>query len=92
MSKEDRELHLVWFKRDLRLSDHRPLREAAGRGQVICLYVFEPEICASPEFDGSHFDFICASLRELRAGLRARGGEPADPGPPVPRAPPWLAG
>ena len=75
MSKEDRELHLVWFKRDLRLSDHRPLREAAGRGQVICLYVFEPEICASPEFDGSHFDFICASLRELRAGLRARGGE-----------------
>ena len=75
MGKHERDLHLVWFKRDLRLSDHRPLREASERGQVICLYVFEPEVCGSEEFDESHFNFICESLAELRDGLRAKGGE-----------------
>ncbi|MFZ9965204.1 MAG: deoxyribodipyrimidine photo-lyase, partial [Terrimicrobiaceae bacterium] len=33
---------LVWFKRDLRVEDHRPLAEAAKRGPVVCLYVYEP--------------------------------------------------
>ena len=75
MGKHERDLHLVWFKRDLRLRDHRPLREASERGQVICLYVFEPEVCGSEEFDESHFNFICESLAELRDGLRAKGGE-----------------
>ena len=75
MGKDNCGLHLVWFKRDLRLSDHRPLREAAERGSVICLYAFEPDLCGSPEFDESHFNFISESLGELRAGLRAKGGE-----------------
>jgi deoxyribodipyrimidine photo-lyase len=68
-------VQLVWFKRDLRLSDHQALTEACKRGPVLCLYAFEPEICQSEDFDGSHFNFICQSLEELRANLRKLGGD-----------------
>ena len=36
-------LQLVWFKRDLRLEDHRPLVEALAIGDVLPLYIVEPE-------------------------------------------------
>ena len=36
-------LQLVWFKRDLRLVDHRPLAEAMVLGDVLPLYIVEPE-------------------------------------------------
>ena len=68
-------LQIVWFKRDLRLRDHAPLVEAAARGPVLGVYVFEPELIASAEFDRSHFEFIRESLLELQTGLRALGSE-----------------
>ena len=37
-------LQIVWFKRDLRIVDHRPLAAAAERGLVLPLYVVEPEL------------------------------------------------
>ena len=64
---------LVWFKRDLRIADHAPLTEAARRGPCVCLYVYEPELLHSAEFDASHLVFINQSLRELDAALRERG-------------------
>ena len=36
-------LQIVWFKRDLRTVDHRPLVEAAARGPLMPLFVVEPE-------------------------------------------------
>jgi len=36
-------IQVVWFKRDLRTVDHRPLAEAAAAGPVLPLYVIEPE-------------------------------------------------
>lgn len=35
-------VQIVWFKRDLRVRDHRPLTTAARRGPVLPLYVAEP--------------------------------------------------
>jgi len=67
-------VHLVWFKRDLRLDDHAPLAEAVGRGQVLGLYLYEPSVLAAKDFDASHLDFINESLEELRAGLSRLGG------------------
>ncbi len=68
-------LHVVWFKRDLRLEDHRPLFEAARTGgAVVALYVYEPEIAAAEDADPSHLVFINQSLAELDARLRAIGG------------------
>jgi deoxyribodipyrimidine photo-lyase len=64
---------VVWFKRDLRLSDHAPLTSAIERGRVICLYVVEPALLAQPETDASHYQFIAECLAELRDGLGTRG-------------------
>jgi deoxyribodipyrimidine photo-lyase len=64
---------VVWFKRDLRLSDHAPLAAAAARGRVVCLYVVEPMLLQQPETDASHYQFIAQCLAELRDGLAQRG-------------------
>lgn len=67
-------IRLVWLKRDLRLSDHRPLWEASQLGPTVAMYVFEPSLWNTPEMDRSHFDFIVASLAELSGRLREIGG------------------
>jgi deoxyribodipyrimidine photo-lyase len=66
-------IQVVWFKRDLRIHDHKPLAEAAERGDVVCLYVYEPQLIESPEFDASHQVFIDQSLDELEDALDERG-------------------
>ncbi|MCA9544710.1 MAG: deoxyribodipyrimidine photo-lyase/cryptochrome family protein [Myxococcales bacterium] len=66
-------LQVVWFKRDLRVRDHRPLVEAAARGPVICLYVYEPELLAAPDCHATHLAFIDDSLAELDRNLRTLG-------------------
>ncbi len=66
---------IVWFKRDLRIHDHRPLALAAGRGPVLPLYIVEPSILAAADFDPSHWTFIRQSLQALRRDL-ARLGQP----------------
>ena len=68
-------IEVVWFKRDLRLMDHRPLVEAAARGPVLPLYIVEPSQVNAPDFDPSHWTFLRESLVELREGL-ARLGQP----------------
>ena len=46
VTKKQSSVHLVWFKRDLRLSDHKPLLAAARTGlPVLPLYVVEPDYC-----------------------------------------------
>ena len=67
------EKQLVWFKRDLRLLDHAPLSEAVQRGPCILLYVYEPELLQSAEFDSSHLEFIHQSLEELERGPNKLG-------------------
>lgn len=67
-------LHLVWYKRDLRLRDHAPLVAAARHAPVVGLYVYEPEVYGDPEFDAAHLEFINQSLLALEADLAALGG------------------
>ncbi|MEM8606333.1 MAG: FAD-binding domain-containing protein [Myxococcota bacterium] len=68
-------MQVVWYKRDLRVEDHRPLVEAAVQGQVLCLYVYEPEIFEAAETRAMHAEFINESLLELRDTLRELGGD-----------------
>lgn len=68
-------IQLVWFKRDLRVRDQRPLAEAAARGPVLPLYIIEPSLIHAPDFDPSHWTFIRESLLELRDAL-AQLGQP----------------
>ncbi|MCA2999597.1 MAG: deoxyribodipyrimidine photo-lyase [Rhodocyclaceae bacterium] len=64
---------VVWFKRDLRVSDHAPLAAAALRGPVLPIYVIEPEVFAAPDFAHQHWGFIRESLHELQADLATLG-------------------
>jgi len=64
---------VVWFKRDLRVSDHAPLVEAARSGPALLMYVVEPSLLAQPETDPSHYRFIAECLAELRTALAQRG-------------------
>ncbi|MEJ2534098.1 MAG: deoxyribodipyrimidine photo-lyase, partial [Gammaproteobacteria bacterium] len=61
---------VVWLKRDLRLSDHRPLAEAAA-GECLLLYVAEPSLRAAEDFDACHADFVAQSLQDLAPRIAA---------------------
>ena len=62
-------MNVVWFKRDLRISDHRPLYEASLLGEVVGLYVLEERWLKSPEFSERHLSFVAQSLKELSDSL-----------------------
>ncbi len=66
--------HLVWFKRDLRITDHAPLMAAANQGVVLGLFLFEPGLIQSDEYGSHHHRFICEALRELIDRFRSLGG------------------
>jgi deoxyribodipyrimidine photo-lyase len=67
-------VNVVWFKRDLRIADHRPLVEAARRGPIVALYVYEPALLAQPEVDAAQVRFADDCLAELETALGALGG------------------
>lgn len=66
-------LNVVWFKRDLRVTDHSPLVQACGHGPVLPLYVYEPSLIAQPDVSAQHVAFINECLRTLDADLKAMG-------------------
>ena len=66
-------MQLVWFKRDLRVEDHAPLIEASLRGPVCCLYVYEPMLLDSDEWDRGHSRFVDQCLEELDRRLKQLG-------------------
>ncbi|MGY6586663.1 MAG: FAD-binding domain-containing protein [Wenzhouxiangella sp.] len=66
-------LQLVWFKRDLRVDDHRALGEAASRGPVLPLYIIEPDYWQLPDTSQRQQDFTAECLVELDRALRQRG-------------------
>lgn len=67
-------INIVWFKRDLRVHDHRPLMEAAQAGPVIALYVVEPEYWLQPDTSARQWNFIRESLLSLEKALNDLGG------------------
>lgn len=68
-------IHIVWFKRDLRIHDHAPLHVATSRGKVLPLYVVEPDYWQLPDVSARHWRFIRQSLHELNTTL-SRLGQP----------------
>jgi deoxyribodipyrimidine photo-lyase len=68
-----RPLNIVWYKRDLRIADHRPLAMAAQAGPVLPLYIAEPALWALPDASARQWEFAAESLAELQAGLAALG-------------------
>jgi len=67
-------INLVWFKRDLRVHDHKPLYEAAGSERpILPLYVIEDGYWHQPYASRRHWHFIHDSLLELSDDLSALG-------------------
>jgi len=64
---------VVWFKRDLRTVDHRPLRDAAARGPVIPLLVVEPRLWEEPDAAWRHYAFMRECGLELDEALERLG-------------------
>ena len=63
---------VVWFKRDLRITDHEPLNHAHLSGRpLILLYTFEPSVMAASDFGSNHLAFINESLAHLNHALNA---------------------
>lgn len=65
--------NIVWFKRDLRVSDHAPLAAAAKSGRVVPLYIIEPNLWQLPDSSRRHWNFIHDSLLDLQRDLAALG-------------------
>ncbi len=66
-------IQVVWFKRDLRTQDHRPLFEAAARGPVLPLYVVEPEYWRLPDTSARQWVAVRSALVELSSRLSQLG-------------------
>ena len=68
-------MNIVWFKRDLRISDHAPLKAAIENGEsFLMLYVWEPKIMSDPHYSPRHWNFVQQSLDDLNGQLSAGNG------------------
>src|SRR4051812_45483171 len=66
---------IVWFRRDLRVHDHPPLRAALDAYErVVPVFVLDARLTEGRFPSANRAHFLFESLRELRAGLKARGG------------------
>jgi deoxyribodipyrimidine photo-lyase len=66
-------VQVVWFKRDLRVHDHRPLTAAVARGPVLPLYIVEPEIWTAPDASRRQWEFTREAIVSLADALARRG-------------------
>ncbi len=70
------EINVVWFKRDLRLTDHEPLFFAHQSGlPILLIYIFEPSVMSHHDSDVRHWRFVHESLKEMNERLKNRNAE-----------------
>ena len=68
-------INIVWYKRDLRFTDHEPLLNATKQGiPVLLIYCFEPTLMAYPDCDVRHIRFVWQSLQEMQERLNSVNG------------------
>jgi deoxyribodipyrimidine photo-lyase len=66
---------LVWFRRDLRVHDHPPLRAALdAHDRVVPVFVLDERLTEGRFPSPNRAHFLLESLRELRRALEERGG------------------
>ena len=69
---------LVWFRgKDLRLRDNRALSEAVTQGEVITVYVADPEVLCHKGYAQSphRVTYLLGALEELSESIRIKGGQ-----------------
>lgn len=69
-------MHLLWLKRDLRLSDHAALYHAAKNGSaVLPVYIVEPDYWQQPDTSLRQWAFVAEALTHLQQQF-AQLGQP----------------
>ena len=68
-------MELVWFKNDLRIGDHEPLKKAIESGPILCLFILEPIVFEHPTQSARQSQFRLEAVAKLRESLRQWGGE-----------------
>jgi deoxyribodipyrimidine photo-lyase len=64
-------INIVWFKRDLRITDHEPLFYAKNEGiPILLVYIFEPTIMNYHDSDVRHWRFVYESIQDLNLKLK----------------------
>jgi deoxyribodipyrimidine photo-lyase len=65
-------VNIVWFKRDLRFTDHEPLYLAQHENSpILLLYFFEPSVMNYDDSDARHWRFIYESVQEMQTKLNS---------------------
>jgi deoxyribodipyrimidine photo-lyase len=63
-------INIVWFKRDLRLSDHQPLKLAFDDPlPTLLVYNFEPFMLEDAHYNERHWRFVYQSITEINSQL-----------------------
>ena len=66
---------IVWFRRDLRVHDHPPLRAALdAHERVVPVFVLDDALLHGRHASGPRTQFMLECLKDLRGALQQRGG------------------
>ena len=69
-----KKINIVWFKRDLRLSDHEPLHRAAADSiPVLLIYILDSQYIQNPHYAERHWQFVKDSLKDIAKCLKKAG-------------------
>ena len=69
-------INIIWFKRDLRFTDHEPLFVAQQKNiPTLLVYFFEPSVMNYDDSDVRHWRFVYESLQEMQIKLKTIGAE-----------------
>ena len=66
-------MEVVWFKNDLRIRDHEPLKRAIEAGPIVCLYILEDLVLNHPTQSGRQRQFRLEAVAQLQSELREWG-------------------
>jgi deoxyribodipyrimidine photo-lyase len=72
----DEQINIVWFKRDLRFTDHEPILLAQqSHFPTLLIYIFEPSLLEYDDSDVRHWRFVYESVQEMNEKLKALNAE-----------------
>ena len=64
---------VVWFKRDLRVTDHEAIFQASlSQLPTVFLYLHEPDVFQSVHYSARHERFIWESVQELKLHFESK--------------------
>jgi len=68
--QDRRPINIVWFKKDIRIHDHLPLKRAIEDNiPTLLIFIFEPSLKRSPDWSLRHWQFLFHSIKSVNLDL-----------------------